>query len=465
MVRFPLPSRRLLILASLCAALAALVVLGSAKEVRAAGLSDPDALEVHQGSLTVRTDGAVIENLEIRGTLRIEASNVKVRNVWVYTKNSWTIYVAKGSATFDNIEVGHPSHVGERGIGGSNVTVRNADIHHVEDGIKLGSNAFYDNVRVHDLDSLGKGPHADAVQAEGTAKNSVVQNSYLDSTGPLGLGNASVIIKSDLGSQANITFRNNYMNGGNYTIFVKNGGHGVPKDVRFINNRLGPDRRYGLMSRHGSVVWENNTWAETGELIDVDGNVIGGGSPTTTTKPPATTTTTKPPATTTTTKPPKTTTTTKPPATTTTTKPPKTTTTTKPPATTTTTTSPQLTTTTTAPPATTTTTSPQTTTTEQSGVLAPPPPPPSGGAGNDVVIDPVGEAGTDAATASPSPPGGSTNELSVEAFADVDDARQVVAGVVVPRSPDIQVPGWAVAVLAITCGLLVVDGVIMVRRD
>ncbi|MDJ0791804.1 MAG: S-layer homology domain-containing protein [Acidimicrobiia bacterium] len=264
---------------ALVASLLALGVTTAGPAHAGVGLSNPDALKVHQGSLTVRTDGAVIENLEIRGTLRIEASNVKVRNVWVYTKNSWTIYVAKGSATFDNIEVGHPSHVGERGIGGSNVTVRNADIHHVEDGIKLGSNAFYDNVRVHDLDSLGKGPHADAVQAEGTAKNSVVQNSYLDSTGPLGLGNASVIIKSDLGSQANITFRNNYMNGGNYTIFVKDGGYGMPKNVKFESNRFGPDRRYGLVAKNGSIGWSNNTWASTGKPAS-----IGGSTPKSTTK-------------------------------------------------------------------------------------------------------------------------------------------------------------------------------------
>jgi len=273
-------SRRPLLLFTSLALVAATLFVGVAATApaQAVGLSDRGALTVHSGSLTVRNDGAVIENLEIRGTLRIEAQNVTVRNVWVYTKNSWSIYVASGSATFDNIEVGHPSHIGERGIGGANVTVRSADIHHVEDGIKLGSNAFYSNVRVHDLASLGAGPHADAIQVEGTARNSVVQNSYLDSTGPVGLGNAALIIKSDLGPQSNLTFKNNYMNGGNYTIYLRNGGHGVPSDVRFEGNTFGPDRRYGLMVADGPYTWTNNTWASNGQVISQPGKAKAPGS-------------------------------------------------------------------------------------------------------------------------------------------------------------------------------------------
>ena len=115
------------------AVFAGVVVAGvvGAAPADAVGLSDPSALDVHEGSITVTKDGTVIEDLEIRGTLRIEADDVVVRNVWVYTSNPWTIYVASGSATFDDIEVGHPKIWGLRGIGGSNVTVRDADIHHV----------------------------------------------------------------------------------------------------------------------------------------------------------------------------------------------------------------------------------------------------------------------------------------------------------------------------------------------
>lgn len=294
------------------------VVLG-AGPVSAAGLSDPSALTKHDGSITVTDDGAVIENLEIFGTLRIEAKDVTVRNVWVYGSSAWLIYVPSGSARIENVELGHPSYPASRGIGGSNIVATGLDIHDVEDGIKLGSNSVYSNVRVHDLNSPDSSPHYDAVQVESTVSNATVKNSYLSSLGPGGIGNAAVIVMTDFGPQSNITFSNNYMNGGNYTIFVRDGGNGVPSNVIFEGNRFGRTSNYGLTSLDGPVGWENNTWADTGETIDVQGNVIGQSSPTTTTtttKVPeaSTTTTTKAPeaTTTTTTKAPPTTTTTAP---------------------------------------------------------------------------------------------------------------------------------------------------------
>lgn len=241
-----------------------------------AGLTDPDILTIHDGDYNARTDGEVIENLEIRGTLRVAADNVRVRNVWVYSSGSWTVYVESGSAMFENMEIGHPDVVGQRGIGGDNLVARNLDIHSVEDGIKIGTNVFYDNIRVHDLDSLSASPHADAVQADGGANNVLITNSYLDSTGPLANGNASVILKSDLGPLDDITFSNNYLNGGNYTVFVRDGGNGMPTNILFTDNRIGPDRTYGIVSDDGPFGWQNNFLEETSMFVDVDGNPTTG---------------------------------------------------------------------------------------------------------------------------------------------------------------------------------------------
>lgn len=235
------------------------------------GLSDPSLLQVHEGSLNVTTDGAVVENLEIRGSLRIDANDVVVRNVWVYTTSFWTIYVGSGSATFEHVEIGHPDAVGERGIGGNNVTARYLDIHSVEDGIKIGSNVLYDNVVVHDLDSNSDAPHADAVQADGGQANAVIMNSSLDSTGPLGNGNAAIILKSDLGTLDNITITNSYLNGGNYTVYVRDGGNGMPTNIEFSNNQIGVDNNYGIVSTDGPFSWEGNSLAATGQFIDVQG--------------------------------------------------------------------------------------------------------------------------------------------------------------------------------------------------
>ncbi|MGI9641698.1 MAG: right-handed parallel beta-helix repeat-containing protein [Acidimicrobiia bacterium] len=244
------------------------VWLGSAADpASAAGLSDPSKLEVHQGNLTVRNDGQVVENLEIRGTLRIEANNVVVRNVWVYTSSFWTIYVGSGSATFDDVEIGHPNYVGERGIGGANIVARNLDIHDVEDGIKIGTNVVYDRVHIHDLNSRSGSPHIDAVQADGGQSNAVIKNSILDARGPRGLGNAAAMIKPDLGPLNNIRFENNYLNGGNYVVFSRQGQYGTPSNVTFKNNRIGSNFKFGVLSYDGSITWQNNVWDATGKSV------------------------------------------------------------------------------------------------------------------------------------------------------------------------------------------------------
>ncbi len=269
------------------------------------GLSDPSILKVHEGTIEVTEDGTVIENLELRGTLRIEAEDVVVRNVWVYTTAQWTVYVASGSATLERMEIGHPDIIGERGIGGSNLRASGLDIHSVEDGIKLGSNAHYTNVYVHDLDSAGDKPHFDAVQADGGAMGASVTDSVLSSIGPRGIGNAAVFLKTDLGPIADITIANSYLEGGNYMNSVRDGGNGDPTGVVFRDNRVGETFRYGVTRFNGEVVWAGNVWDTSGVPVEP-----GDKEP-----PPATTTTT---STTTTTTSTTTTTTTMPPSTTTT---------------------------------------------------------------------------------------------------------------------------------------------------
>lgn len=227
---------------------------------------------VHEGDLTITENDAVVEDLEIRGSLFISgAQNVTVRNVWVYSRSFWTVFVDGGATVvFEHVEIGHPDFIGERGIGGQNVVGRYLDIHHVEDGIKLSSNNVYLNVWVHDLDSENPEPHADAIQIDGPASGAIIRDSVLDSTGPLGFGNAALQLGSDLGPVDDILFERNLLNGGNYTIFLDDAGHGLPSNVRFINNRFGRDFNYGIAAFDGPAEAEGNVWDDTGEPLDLN---------------------------------------------------------------------------------------------------------------------------------------------------------------------------------------------------
>jgi hypothetical protein len=240
------------------------------RPVFAAGLSNPGALKVHNGDLTVTTNGAVVQNLEIRGQLLIKASNVHVRNVRVYGSSVWVVKI-EGSATLENMDIGHPSHLALGGIVGGPVTGRNLDIHDVEDGIKLASDSYFENVHIHHLDSPQAKPHSDAVQVQGATTNAEIRNSILDARGPDGVGNAAIIIKSDFGKISNIRLVGNSFDGGNYMTYIRDGGFGMPTNVTFEDNSFGSNYRFGYVSKDGPVNWINNYVAATGEYIDSNG--------------------------------------------------------------------------------------------------------------------------------------------------------------------------------------------------
>jgi hypothetical protein len=246
------------------------------------GLTNPSALKVHNGDMVITRDGAVIENLEIRGRVDIAAKNVVMRNVWVYNSGSWTIYVRPGaSLLIEDSEIGHASHLGERGIGGNNITARRINIHHVEDGIKVLHNSLYEFVYCHDLDSPRASPHADCLQDDGGATNWILRDSTLDARYPDGVNaNAAIIVKSDLGASNGGLIEGNFLNGGNLIVMVDKGKYRAPQNIVIRENAFGRDVRYppGVLLRHAEagITWKNNYFADTGEYIDWNGKPIGG---------------------------------------------------------------------------------------------------------------------------------------------------------------------------------------------
>jgi hypothetical protein len=288
-------------------------------------------------------DVTVTDRRFLDGFVVTNGTRVTMRNCHVISPDSfWTIRVYDGgSLLMEDCQIGdYETTPGERGVGGDNVTLRRVKIVGHTDGIKAGTNSLYERVWVTDLRDAGPG-HEDGLQDDGGNTNYTIRYSRIEGLRyPSGLGNAAMIIKSDLGSISNVTIEHNAFDGGNYVLMLGVGDYPPPYNVVIRNNAFGRNFRYGVFLQHDGVgfTWENNFWEDTGEYIDDGGHVIGGATTTTTTPPPTTTTTSKPP--TTTTPPPTTTTTSKPPTTTTqprktTTQPGASTTTTQPSKTTT----------------------------------------------------------------------------------------------------------------------------------
>ena len=122
---------RLLVVALLAAFLTPSVPMHGTAAL-AVGLTSRSLLEVHDGDLVVTQDGAVVENLEIRGQLLIDANNVTVRNVWVYGFPWSLVDVKSGSFTIEDSELGRAGWTSQTCINGDNVVARRLDIHHCE---------------------------------------------------------------------------------------------------------------------------------------------------------------------------------------------------------------------------------------------------------------------------------------------------------------------------------------------
>jgi hypothetical protein len=240
-------------------------------------------------SLDIHEDGTVLENVEIRGILEITASDVTVRNVRVVNDNYFAIkiYNRHGKDTknvlLDHIEVitnmkaaGLPDGTvrGNAAIYGAGFRLQNSHIHDcLQDAVSVRGSAGYVEIVNNLIERLGQHPdgaHADGVQFQHGGNNSLIQGNVIDVRrldDRSSRGNAALIVKSDKGPIDGVRFWGNYANGGNFTIYSRDGGHGDPLGVSIRDNFFGRDYKYGYLSQDGAVEWVNNRWADTGEVF------------------------------------------------------------------------------------------------------------------------------------------------------------------------------------------------------
>ena len=138
----------------------------------------------------------------------------------------------------------------------------------------------------NDIDNFGpEGAHADGNQTR-TGSNILLRANFFDmpipesDNGPGGpyASNATSINSTELGDIDNFVMEDNWLNGGNYTVYF--GGSTETSDDDFVlsnsaltGNRFGRDYRYGVLSRRGNI--ENldvscNRWDDSGELMDIN---------------------------------------------------------------------------------------------------------------------------------------------------------------------------------------------------
>ncbi|GAA1969475.1 hypothetical protein GCM10009798_32580 [Nocardioides panacihumi] len=238
-----------------------------------------------RGWITVDGDGAVLENLDIRGiSIEVHSSNVTIRNnrLTVVGEN-WAVGMREGT----NIHVTHnlitaPSATGtDRGlvavkdIFGKVVdpVVDHNDISRMSTGIQMDAGTVADNY-IHDM-GYKSGDHLNGFTSNGGTRPLVIDhntifNSY-DQTDAISLF-------QDFDVQANRRVTNNLIGGGGYTIYAGGGPKGTSNHITVTGNRFA--RTYFPNSGHWGPVtaWDangtGNTWS--GNIWDDNGAGVSG---------------------------------------------------------------------------------------------------------------------------------------------------------------------------------------------
>jgi len=217
------------------------------------------------GSITISTPGAVVENLDVTGTVTITADNVTLRNFRVNGNGATYGINANAGATGVVIEDGEVYNVSGDCVYGAGYTARRLNVHHAGgDGLKHQGDGVIEYCWVHDL-GTSPGAHADGVQIM-SGSNILIRGNYFDM--PINKdgtdSNSAVFIRTAFGPIDAVTVDGNWMNGGNYTVYSVGYNGVIPTNTRITNNRFGRDYRYGLYDLEGTVVVTGNVWDDTG---------------------------------------------------------------------------------------------------------------------------------------------------------------------------------------------------------
>jgi hypothetical protein len=230
------------------------------------------------GSLTVSTAGAVVDGLDVSGTIYVSANNVTIKRSRVRASAFAAIQIRSGvtGVRVEDCEIDGRGTSGgatnSMGVIGP-VTVLRSNIYGVENGVTPESGSLVQDSYIHDLGAPGS-PHYDGIQIDGGLSNIVVRhNNIVVSQSQT----SAVMIDNYFGPTSNITVDNNRLVGGGFTVYSdgqfgssspRGGTGGTISGVSFTNNRLGK----------GSAGYANivkNTPAWSGNVDDATGQSLG----------------------------------------------------------------------------------------------------------------------------------------------------------------------------------------------
>jgi hypothetical protein len=252
-------------------------------------MAAPAGTEWRGDVLKVTKDGTVLDSLEIRGLVRVEAKGVVIKNCLItgqYLSSPLSLVYANGpgySVTVQDSELyaKYPSPY-VVGVIGQNVTLDRVNIHHVTDQVVVTG----DNVTVRDSwlhDNLyyledpvqnGTPTHDDNIQVQAGRNLTFTHNTMS------GTHNAALQVTQDAGVVGNLRLEGNLISGGACSVNLAQKARGPLQGIVLTGNRFTHTSTYNcaVIVSTGSyatlsvddnrwVAWDGTAWvAEPGTV-------------------------------------------------------------------------------------------------------------------------------------------------------------------------------------------------------
>ncbi|MEU7475918.1 right-handed parallel beta-helix repeat-containing protein [Lentzea sp. NPDC042327] len=206
------------------------------------------------GEYLIDKAGTVIDGKQIPCSVRVTANDVKITRSQVRATGQWGVYLVD---KFTRLTVQDVEIIGsddcEYGVGYGGVTSVRINISGCSDGVKMDTGASLVDSWIHDL-SKGPGDHNDGIQITGGSNITIRHNRIENPKNQT----SAILVGGEFGSPSNILIANNFLNGGNYTIYLDpKGTNRVIRDNVFTKGFV-----YGPARLDGQVEWVNNTYED-----------------------------------------------------------------------------------------------------------------------------------------------------------------------------------------------------------
>jgi len=226
----------------------------------------PDGITLRPvGKVVVTEPGTTLNGLLI-DCLDVKADNVTVVNSRIEcgrdtyaVSNEGTNLVIRDSEV-DGLGKGSTCVVHSR------YTLERVDVTGCSDGLRANGDVVVRASLVHDL-TRQPGSHNDTIQTTKGSNIVITGNTLLPynsaTDDPM---NAGYILKEDQGPISNVTFVGNFVNGGNFSLYII--GTQDMSGLVFTDNTFGRDFRYGVVGGvPDAVEWRNNVFLDSGQPV------------------------------------------------------------------------------------------------------------------------------------------------------------------------------------------------------